>query len=277
MTPPERFRAQYGPAALVAGAGVGLGAEWARQIAALGLDLLLIDRDAGALERTATAIRADAGVAVRTAQLDLGRADLIEAVRPWLEGLEIGLLVYNAALGTVAPFLELSPAHCARMLDVNCRGPMLLVHALAPAMVARGRGGIVLMSSMSGRIGSAQLTVYAGTKAFDLVYAEALWAELRAHGVDVLAVQPGSTRTPGWQSSQRPEDRGPGPHVMEPPDVVREALAGLGREPALVVGRQNREAAEALAAMPLAQAIELMSGITGALIPNHDRSSAEKR
>jgi uncharacterized protein len=267
----ERFRAKYGPCALVAGAAVGLGAEYARQIAAKGLDLVLIDREAAALERTAAEIQAAAGVTVRALELDLGRADLIDALRQALGDAEIGLLVYNAALGTVAPFLEIPPEHCGHMLDVNCRGPMLLVHALAPAMIARGRGGIVLMSSMSGRIGSSQLTVYAGTKAFDLVFAEALWAELREYGVDVLAVQPGSTRTPGWQSSQRPEDRGPGPHVMEPPDVVREALCALGREPALVVGQQNREAIEALTAMPLAQAIDLMSGITAALVPNHRR------
>lgn len=271
MRSEERFRAKYGPCALVAGAAVGLGVEYARQLAAKGLDLMLVDCDGAALERAATEIRARGDVAVRSAELDLGRADLIDALAPAIDGLEIGLLVYNAALGTVAPFLDLPPEHCARMLEVNCRGPMLLVHALAPGMIARGHGGIVLMSSMSGRIGSSQLTVYAGTKAFDLVFAEALWAELRDHGVDVLAVQPGSTRTPGWQSSQKPEDRGPGPHVMEPPDVVREALAALGREPALVVGQQNREAAEALAAMPLAQAIELMSGITRALVPNYRR------
>jgi len=273
MASDERFRAKYGPCAVVAGAGVGLGAEYARQLAAKGLDLVLVDCDDVALERVAAEIRAGASVTVRTATLDLGRADLIDAIGGVLEDLEVSLLVYNAAVGTVAPFLEIAPDHCARMLDVNCRGPMLLVHALAPAMVARGRGGIVLMSSMSGRIGSSQLTVYAGTKAFDLVFAEALWAELREYGVDVLAVQPGSTRTPGWQSSQRPEDRGPGPHVMEPPDVVREALAALGREPALVVGQQNREAAAALSAMPLAQAIDLMSGITAALVPNHRRAS----
>jgi len=247
---------------------MGLGAEYARQIAAAGLDLVLLDRDP-AVETTAETLRAEHGIAVHTAALDLGRPDLADAIGPVVANREIGLLVYNAAIGTVAPFLEIPPAHFGAMLDVNCRGPMLLVHALAPAMVARGRGGIILMSSMSGRIGSSQLTVYAGTKAFDLVFAEALWAELRPHGVDVLAVQPGSTRTPGWQSSQRPQNRGPGPHVMEAVDVVREALASLGETPAIVAGAQNREAAEALAAMPLAQAIEIMSGITRELVPNH--------
>ena len=203
MTSDDGFRARYGPCALVAGAAVGLGAEYARQIAAKGLDLVLLDADGAAVGQTAAAIRGAAGVAVRHAEVDLGRPDLVEAVRPVVAGLDVGLLVYNAAIGTVAPFLEIPPGHFGRMLDVNCRGAMLLVHALAPAMAARGRGGIVLMSSMSGRIGSSQLSVYAGTKAFDLVFAEALWAELREHGVDVLAVQPGSTRTPGCSLANR--------------------------------------------------------------------------
>jgi short-subunit dehydrogenase len=124
------------------------------------------------------------------------------------------------------------------------------------------------MSSMSGNFGSEQLALYAATKAFDLVFAESLWAELRHHGVHVLAVQPGSTRTPGWQTSQPPELRGPGPHVMEVEPVVREALDALGQEPSLVPGAGNREGVEALRALPRRQAIELMSSITGALRRN---------
>ncbi|MCC6848580.1 MAG: SDR family NAD(P)-dependent oxidoreductase [Deltaproteobacteria bacterium] len=266
MPAPDAFPTRYGPWALVAGAAVGLGAEYARQLAARGLAVAMIDRDAGALEATAAEIRAGGG-AVRTLALDLARPDLGDAVRAATADLEIGLLVYNAAIGTVSPFLEVPTAGMQAMLDVNCRGPLLLAHALLPAMVARRRGGIVLMSSMAADFGSAQLAVYAATKAFDLVLAEALWAELREHGVDVLAVQPGSTRTPGWQASQPPELRGPGPHVMEPPDVVREALAALGVEPTVVPGEANRQGAQMLATLPRRDAIALMSRITATLLP----------
>jgi short-subunit dehydrogenase len=266
VTARAEFRARYGPWAVVAGAAVGLGAEYARQLAALGLRLVLLDRDVAALGATARALDADTEVVPVT--IDLARADVAEALAPAFAAREIGLLVYNAALGTVSRFLDLPPAHLDAMLDVNCRAPMRLVHALAPAMVARGRGGIVLMSSMSGNFGSEQLAVYAATKAFDLVLADALWAELRPHGVDVLAVQPGSTRTPGWQSSQPAELRGPGPHVMEPADVVREALAALGDGPNVVPGEANRQGAAMLAQMPRGQAVELMSGITRGLLPN---------
>ena len=260
------FPMRYGPWALVAGAAVGLGAEYARQIAAHGLSLLLVDRDAAPLAATAQEVRDATGVEVRTLVLDLARADVADAVVAATTGLEIGLLVYNAAIGTVAPFLAISTANIQAMIDVNCRAPIFLVHALAPAMVARGRGGIVLMSSMAGNVGSAQLTVYAATKAFDLVFADALWAELRGHGVDVLAVQPGQTRTPGWQSSQPPELQGPGPHVMEPPQVVSEALAALGVETNLIPGELNRQSAQMLASLPRRQAIELISSITETLV-----------
>jgi short-subunit dehydrogenase len=210
-------------------------------------------------------------VEVRPIELDLARPDLVEALRPAIDDRDVGLLVYNAALGTVAPFLTLDPAHLQAMLDVNCRGPLMLARALVPAMAARGRGGVILMSSLSGNVGSAQLAVYAATKAFALVLADALWAELGPQGVDVLAVQPGSTRTPGWLSSQPGDDVGLGMPVMEPADVVREALDALGVEPSVVPGEMNRQGAAVIAQLPRRQAIELMSTVTARLIPNAPR------
>ena len=268
MSDPLPFRSRYGPWALVAGAAVGLGAEWGRQLATRGLDLVLVDRDEAALARTADEIVSRGNVQVRPVVLDLARGDLVEAIRDRAAGAEIGLLVCNAACSVVAPFLELEAVQLHAMLDVNCRAPLLLAHALAPAMVRRGRGGIVLMSSLSGNVGSAQLAVYAASKAFDLVLADALWVELRSQGVDVLAVQPGSTRTPGWLASQ-PADADQALPVMEAADVVREALGMLGVEPSIVPGELNRQGADVLARLPRRQAIELLSAITGTLVPNH--------
>jgi short-subunit dehydrogenase len=266
----ETFRARYGPWALVAGAAAGLGAEWSRQLAALGLNLLALDRDAEPLAAMADRV-AKQGVKVDTAVVDLARPDVLDALAPHLAGREIGLLVCNAAVGVVAPMLSLTVAEINAAIDVNCRAPALLVHALAPEMARRRRGGVVLMSSMSGSYGSSQLAVYAATKAFDLVFADALWVELREHGVDVLAVQPGSTRTPGWESSQLPENRGPGPHVMEPADVVAEAIETLGREPVVIPGEQNKKGAAMLATLPRRQAIELVSAMTRDLVTNAGR------
>jgi short-subunit dehydrogenase len=121
-------------------------------------------------------------------------------------------------------------------------------------MVGRGRGGIVLMSSMSGNVGSAQLAMYAASKAFALVLGDALWIELAPQGVDVLVVQPGSTRTP-WESSQ-PTDGTTLP-VMEADDVVA-ALDTLGVEPLIIPGDQ-RQGAAGIAQLSRRQAIEFMS------------------
>jgi short-subunit dehydrogenase len=263
--PPER-RYGRGPSSPVprSGSARSTRVSWPGAVSA---SSEFVDRDGPALRKTADEI-AGTGARMRHVELDLARADVAGAVQVATAGLEIGLLVYNAAIGTVSRFLEMTPALMQAMLDVNCRAPMLLVRALAPPMVARGRGGIVVMSSMSGNFGSAQLAVYAATKAFDLVFADALWVELREHGVDVLAVQPGSTRTPGWESSQTEEMRAPGPHVMEPAAVVAEALDALGVEPVVVPGEQNREGARLLAGLGRRAAIELMSGITGALVPS---------
>lgn len=262
------FRSKYGPCALVAGAAMGMGAEYARQIAAHGLDLVLVDREGDALRKTAREIRQSAGVAVTPVVLDLAQADLVGALRGEFAGREIGLLVYNAAVGTVAPFLEIDQQQIEAMLDVNCRAPLRLARALLPAMVERGRGGLILMSSLSGNVGSSQLAVYAATKTFALVLADALWAELGPRGVDVLVVQPGSTRTPGWLSSQPDDGSELGLPVQEPSEVVREVLATLGVEPNLVPGELNRQGAEAIARLPRRQAIELMSAITAKLVRN---------
>lgn len=262
----DSFRSRYGPYALVAGAAVGLGVEYSRQLAARGVALVMLDRDAAPLAAAAASIRAAHGVEVHELVADLGHPDVVATVTAGLAGREVGLLVYNAALGTVAPFLELAPAHLDTMLAVNCRGPVQLVRALAPAMVARGRGGVILMSSMSGNCGSAQLAMYAASKAFDLVFGDALWIELRPHGVDVLVVQPGSTRTPGWQSSQ-PDDGTTLP-VMEPADVVREALDTLGVEPLVIPGEINRQGAAGIAQLSRRQAIEFMSQFTAGLVRN---------
>ncbi|HSP96556.1 MAG TPA: SDR family NAD(P)-dependent oxidoreductase [Candidatus Dormibacteraeota bacterium] len=262
----EEFRARYGPCALVAGAAVGLGAAYARQIAARGVDLVMLDRDPVPLAATAAAVRREHGVEVQELVAELGHPNVVTRVGNALGQREVGLLVYNAALGTVAPFLELDPAHLDAMLAVNCRAPVQLVRALAPAMVARRRGGIVLMSSMSGNVGSAQLAMYAASKAFALVLGDALWVELRAHGVDVLVVQPGSTRTPGWESSQ-PADGTTLP-VMEADDVVREALEALGVEPLIIPGEMNRQGAAGIAQLSRRQAIEFMSQFTAGLVRN---------
>jgi uncharacterized protein len=264
----EAFAARYGPVALVAGGAIGMGAEYCRQIAATGLDLLVVDRDEAALEATARDLRAapDA-VEVTTAVIDLGRPvdDLLDALRRAVGDLEIGLLVANAAWSPVGPFLDVDLTALLAAIDINCRAPVVLAHELGARMAGRGRVGIIFMSSLAAESGAAQVALYSATKAFDLVLAEGLWYELRVRGVDVVAIRPGSTRTPGWQSTQPPSGDLQG--VMEPADVVRDALAALGTTPSIAAGAANRAAEAMFRSMARRDVIELMSGITSQLVP----------
>jgi short-subunit dehydrogenase len=253
------FRERYGPWALVAGASAGLGEAFARLLAARGLHLVLLARRADALARLAADLRRAHGVEVRAEPLDLARADLVAAVQRAVEGAEIGLLVYNAAHSVIGPFLERPLSEHLRVVDVNCRGPLSLVHLLGAPMSERGRGGIVLMTSLAGSQGNPLLASYAASKAFELVLAEGLWDELGDRGVDVVACRAGATRTPGWEAS-RPRRSVP---LMEAHRVAREALDALGRGPGTVPGALNRLAAFAFARLlPRRASIRIMGRAT---------------
>jgi short-subunit dehydrogenase len=263
------FATRYGPWALVAGGANGMGAEYSRQIAATGIDLVVLDRDAPALDAIARELRDR--VQVVTAVVDLADAPdaLLAAVRTVTEDREIGLYVANAAWSPVGPFVDTPLDALLRALDVNCRATVVLAHELGAAMAARGRGGMVIMSSLAAETGTAQVALYSATKAFDLVLAEGLWYELRERGVDVIAIRPGSTRTPSWESTQ-PAD-GDVTDAMEPADVVREALALLGTTPSTPAGDGNRRAEQYFRSRPRREVIELMSAITSKLVPPDER------
>jgi uncharacterized protein len=233
------FRDRYGPWALVAGASAGLGEAFARALAARGLHLLLLARRQQALEALAADLRQKYGVEVRIEAADVGQPDVGERAKGLAMGVEVGLLVYNAAHSVIGPFLDHPLEEQLRVIDVNCRGPLTLAHRFGRAMALRGRGGLVLMTSLAGSQGGPLLASYAASKAFNLVLAEGLWAELRPRGVDVVACRAGATRTPGYASSHPKKSI----RLMDPELVVEQTLQALGRRPSLVPGALNRLAA----------------------------------
>jgi short-subunit dehydrogenase len=145
------------------------------------------------------------------------------------------------------------------VLDVNCRGPIVLAHTLGLPMAARGRGGLILMSSLAGTQGSPHISTYAASKAFNLVLGEGLWDELGKRGVDVLTCRAGATRTPNYVASK---PRSAGAPVMEPRVVAAEAIAALGRKPSMIPGLANRAAALFMGVLPRRAAIRLMGNAT---------------
>jgi uncharacterized protein len=248
------FAARYGPWAAVLGAAQGIGLAFAHEIARRGISVLAVDVREDLLGPAVRAVGAGApGVEARGLALDLGAPDVagrLDAIE-----VELGLVVYTAMLALVGPFLDEKLERHETALHVGCRGALAASHVLGRRLVAQRRGGLILTSSGAGFQGTGWVAGYSAAKAFDLALAEALWWEWKPHGVDVLALCPGGTATPGML--------GNAPKLgvealAKPEDVAREALDALGCGPVCIPGEDNRRARAALDRLPREKLVELM-------------------
>jgi len=253
---------RYGPWALVTGASSGIGEELARQLAARGLSLVLVARRRDRLEQLAQALTGAHAIEVRVVELDLVREDACARLREATAGLEIGLLVNNAGFGNKGPFLALDVDEQKRMVALNCRVPVELTHAFVPPMVARGRGGVIVVASTAAFQGLPGSSLYGATKGFDLLLGEGLHEELRGSHVDVLTLCPGPTDTEGPRRTGVNPDQLPAGVMMPVAPVVAAALAGLGRRSIVIPGFRNRLAVFLVRLVPR----WLAARIAGALI-----------
>src|SRR5262245_63299472 len=173
MTPSE-FRARYGPWALITGGSEGVGASWANAIAARGLHLVLMARRLETLEEAAARLRQGHGVDVRTVSLDITDPDLLARLDEVTHDLEIGLVVHNVGSWERDHgwFLDDTLDQGVKVIEVNCVAPMKLAHTYGQGMRDRGRGGVVLVGSMSGMAGQALEATYSAAKAFSQHFAE---------------------------------------------------------------------------------------------------------
>ncbi len=230
----------YGPWAVVVGGSEGVGAEIAFRLADAGVSSVLIARKTGPLEETAEAVRAR-GVECKILSVDLTDADSTERISAACEGLEVGLVILNAGANTYgAEFAESDLDRVQQVIDLNITSPMHLIRHFAPALKKRGRGGIVVMGSMAGYLGHADMSIYSAVKAFSRVFVEGLWLEMRDHGIDVVEVILGVTRTPAMVRAGLDMDL-PGMTVSEPGDVAEEVLANLGSGPVHVIGGETNQ------------------------------------
>jgi short-subunit dehydrogenase len=173
-------------------------------------------------------------------------------------------LIYNAgAVHGAKHFHDQPVEHALGLVNLNCRGPVLLAHRLGLRMRERRRGGIVLLTSIAALSGSSYTSSYCSTKAFDLMLAESLWHELGPQGVDVMGVIAGATRTPSMLTSNSAFEAYPG--IMKPEEVARGALANLGRGPVWVAGAANRETVKNMMPVPRTQLINGMAQATAQL------------
>jgi short-subunit dehydrogenase len=258
------FAEKYGPWVVVAGASDGVGAAFAGGLAERGLNVVLLARRQKVLEEVAARITERTGAQTRTLAVDLAGGNATAVIAEATADLEIGSLVYCAGGDpNFRPFLANPVETAEAMVQRNCVMPMRLCHHFVPAMVKRGRGGVVIFSSGAALAGGPNMVTYGATKAFDMLFAEGLWAELHDKGVDVLGLVLGKTDTPAL--SRVEYARGLIESVNErPPDavavdvVVSEAFENLANGPTHIVGELLRAGAQMLGSMPRNEAVRLV-------------------
>jgi short-subunit dehydrogenase len=246
---------RYGPWALITGGSEGVGAAFARQLAASGVSSVLVARKPEPLEDTAASVRA-LGVECRTVA-----ADLTAGVEPVLEaaaGLDLGLLVLNAGANSYGhEFVSGDLAGHQGVIDLNITAALPLLHAIGGRLADRGSGGIIVVGSMAGYIGAERIATYSAVKAFQRVLCEGLWLELQPKGVDVLHLILGLTRTPAMERAGLKLDG-----AADPEDVAREGLEALGNGggPVHHVGGADGIATY-LSRLPRAEAVSSLAAI----------------
>jgi short-subunit dehydrogenase len=236
-----------GAAALITGASSGIGAELARQLSARGHDLVIVARRMGRLEALADELR-DAGTRrVEVVAADVsepaGRTALLAEVEAL--GLEVDILIPSAGFGMGGAFIEEDWQRIQLMLRTNLEASFALTRSLAPAMATRGRGAILLVSSMAGNQPMPGFGAYAATKAAVTSMAETLHWELGRHGVTVTALCPGGVRTEFGQVAEMTsaEKRMPKAFMIEADECARAALEGLEAGRRIVMPRRAVRAA----------------------------------
>jgi len=227
----ESVAERYGGWALVTGASAGIGAEFARALARQGQPVVLAARREDRLKELASELERDHGVETRAVAVDLAAPDGPQLLAEAVADLDVGVLVNNAGFGYAGRFSKLDPDRLRDMIQLNCATPVLLTARLLPKLEQRPRSAVIVVGSIAGNQPLPLHGVYSATKAFDRFFGESLWGELRGTGVDVLALEPGST------TSEFHDVAGELAHAGAPAqDVVQTALDALGQQPSVIHG-----------------------------------------
>ncbi|HUO55189.1 MAG TPA: SDR family NAD(P)-dependent oxidoreductase [Rhodoblastus sp.] len=248
--------AGYGPWALVTGASDGIGRAIAGELARQGLSLVLVARRRGALEELAQGLNARYRTQARVLVADLSSPSEVARVDVETRDLDIGLLVASAGYGGSGPFVDASQESELGMIDVNCRALAQSAQDFARRFVARGRGGLVLMSSVVAFQGVPRAANYAATKAYVQTLAEGLAVELKDKGVEVLASAPGPVVTGFGARSGMKIARG-----QTPEEVALGTLRALGRRTTVRPGFLAKALEAALAPLPRPYRVRVMGRV----------------
>lgn len=231
--------------AVVTGASSGIGAAFARLLAARGYDLVLVARRRAKLDALATELAQAHGIAAEALSADLVQPEGVERVEQRIrETPRLEMLVNNAGFGTMGHFADVDLGRHLDMIHVHVTAGVRLTHAALPGMIGRKRGDIINVSSGSAYLAMPNAVTYCSTKMYLITFAEALAKELQGTGVRVQALCPGFTYTEFHDTAEfrdfKRSDIAKG-LWMTAEDVARRSLAALdSNRPVFIPGRKNR-------------------------------------
>lgn len=261
----------YGPWAIVTGASSGIGQEFARQLAASGLNLALVARRRSALESLGNELATTFGIHYRIVDLDLTGDEFIGQLAEATQDLDIGLVVSNAGSATTGDFLTIDQHIWEQDLRLNTKAHLDVAYHFGQHLAQRKRGGLLLVSSTAALQGIPFSAEYSAAKAYVRTLGEALHVEFQRAGIHVTVLLPGATDTPLLAASGFDPKRLP-VRPMSPQQCVAEGLAALSANHAThIAGRLNRILA---AAMPRPLAIRMYGSLTQQLMRRHSASAA---
>jgi short-subunit dehydrogenase len=268
----ERWRARYGPWAVVTGASDGIGREMALCLARAGLNLVLVARRRSALDEIADDLSAPFEIETLVVDADLTRSAAVDAVLAATDHLDVGLLVACAGFGASGRLIDSDIDQELAMLDVNCRAVLAMSHRFGRRFAAQGRGGIVLMSSLLAFQGTPLSANYAATKAYVQSLAEGLHGEMAPLGVDVVASAPGPTHS-GF-AARAGMRMGLG---GAPASVAQATLNALGRTTTVRPGWLSKLLEGSLALLPRSARVRVMARIMQGMTSHRLGAAVEER
>jgi hypothetical protein len=229
----------YGTHAIVTGASSGIGRQFARRLAAEGVNVVLVARRKDRLEALAAELSAAHGVESRAVALDLLADGAIDELSRQVDGLDIGIVVANAGIYYAGPLVDNKLSDEMDVLALDAALPLQLAHRFGREFVRRRRGALILVSSSIAASPVPYEANYAAAKAYVLSLGQALNHEWKKDGVDVLVVSPGPTQTEGLDNAVGIDFNKLGGTRMSPDQVVRTALRNLGRRAHVIPGFGN--------------------------------------
>jgi uncharacterized protein len=231
---------RFGPWALVTGASSGIGREFARQLGANGINLILVARRLSALNEIGHDLTTRYGIQLRCLPVDLAAPDFLDHIVEATDEVDIGLVVSNAGDMVLGEFLDSSQDELLQEMRLNAEAHLALTRHFGQRLVTRGRGGILLVSSLAGLQPVPYVANYAATKSYVLTLGEAVHHELAPKGVSVTVLVPGATDTPmltRFGAEQTPMRR----LIMSVEACVSDGLSALvANRPARITGAVNR-------------------------------------